>query len=61
MQLLWGMMNTLQVIVHMPMLNILFPANAEYFLTFLVDIVTFNIIPTEKIIDKITFLKAASA
>ena len=29
MQLLWSMVNTLQVIVHLPLLNIRFPQNAQ--------------------------------
>jgi hypothetical protein len=44
----------------MPMLSVVFPSNAEYFISFLVDIVNFNIIPTDKVIDKIMKLKASS-
>ena len=33
------------------MLNVVFPANASYFFTFVVDVVNFNIIPTDKIVD----------
>jgi hypothetical protein len=53
MQLLWGMVNTLQLVIHMNMLSIIVPANAQYFFTFIVDIVNFKIIPTKDIINKI--------
>ncbi len=33
--------------VHMPLANIAFPANAQFFFTLLKDIVTFDILPTE--------------
>jgi len=53
MQMLWGMVNTLQLIVHMPLLAVIFPANAQFFLQFIVKVVNFNIIPTDKVIGAI--------
>lgn len=37
----------------MPLLAVIFPANAQYFLSFIVDVVNFNVVPTDKIIDAI--------
>ena len=37
----------------MPLFAIAFPANAQFFFSFIVDIVNFNIIPTDKIVDAI--------
>lgn len=34
----------------MPLLNIIFPANVLYFVSFLINIVNFEIFPTQKII-----------
>lgn len=50
MQLLWGMVNTLQLIIHMNMLNVLMPANVQLFFSLIVDIVNFKIVPTDSII-----------
>ena len=57
MQLLWGMVNTLQLIIYMPLLQVYFPQNCVYFFTFIVDIVNFSIIPTDKILDKVFAFK----
>lgn len=46
MALLWGMMNTLQLILHTQMLSVIMPANVQFFFSFLVDIVNFKIIPS---------------
>ena len=48
-QMLWGMINVMQLIVKMPLLNITFPQNAATFYTFISDIASFDLIPTEKI------------
>ena len=57
MQLLWGMVNTLQLIIHMPLLQVYFPPNCEYFFTFIVDIVSFSLIPIDKILNKVFAFK----
>lgn len=49
MQLMWGMVSTLQVFVNMPLLNVTYPANAEMVSTLIVDLVNFKLIPTDKI------------
>jgi hypothetical protein len=51
--MLWGMINVMQIIVHMPMLNIAFPQNAILFYSFIIDISSFDIIPTDWIKSKI--------
>lgn len=51
-QYLWGMINTLQLIVHVPLFTLWFPANAAYMYSFIITISNFNIIPdgiTEKV------------
>lgn len=45
--MLLGAVNALQLIVHMPLANIVFPANAHFFFSILRDIVTFDILPTD--------------
>ena len=52
MNLLWGMVNTLQLIIHLPLLAVYFPQNCQLFFTFITDIVNFSLIPTDKIMDK---------
>lgn len=43
--LLWGMINTVQIIIYMPLMNVDFPPNAVFFYSFITDIAQFNIIP----------------
>ena len=57
MQLLWGMVNTLQLVIHMNMLSVMMPANVQFFFSFIVNIVNFKIIPTKDIINKIIGVK----
>jgi hypothetical protein len=47
--MLWGMINVMQIIVKMPLLNITFPQNAATFYTFITDVSSFDILPTDKI------------
>lgn len=44
-QMLWGMINVMQIIVHMPLLNVSFPPNALFFYSLIIDISSFNLIP----------------
>jgi hypothetical protein len=45
-QLLWGLINVLQLITSLPLLNIEFPANAANFYGVLSNLANFNLIPT---------------
>lgn len=61
MQLMWGMVNALQIFVHLPLLNITYPANAIMFCDTIEGLVNFKLIPTDKILDKIfTFSDSAT-
>lgn len=42
-----GWINTLQIIIHLPMLKILVPANVSLFFQLVIPIVTFDVIPPE--------------
>ena len=46
---LWSMLNGLQISTHMQLFNLKFPANAGFFLNFLVNIATFDVMPIEVI------------
>ena len=48
-QMLWGMINVMQLIVKMPLLNVTFPSNAATFYTFITDIASFDLLPMDKI------------
>jgi hypothetical protein len=52
-QMLWAMVNVMQLIVKFPLLNVSFPQNAATFYTFINDISNFDLIPTDKIDDAI--------
>ena len=51
MNLLWGLMHFMQIIAHLPLINVQSPANAEILFLVLVKISTFNIIPTDDLIE----------
>jgi len=44
---LWSMLNGLQLAVHLPLFATPFPANANYFITFIITVATFDILPEE--------------
>ena len=48
-QMLWGMVNVMQLIIKMPLLNITFPQNAATFYSFLTSVANFDLMPTDKI------------
>jgi hypothetical protein len=43
--MLWGMINVMQIIVHMPLLNVFFPTNASFFYSLIIEISNFDLIP----------------
>ena len=51
--MLWGMINVMQLIVHMPLFSVSFPSNAVLFYSFIIEISSFDILPTQWIKDKI--------
>lgn len=46
-QMLWGMINSLQLIVHLPMFSLQFPANAEVLFSKLIDVCSLNLLPMD--------------
>ena len=50
---LWGMINALQIIVHLPMINVRFPANVSMFFSNLLSIANFKVINKENFIDQL--------
>jgi hypothetical protein len=53
-QFLWGMINSLQLIVHLPVFSFILPANAQLLLVKLIDVSSFNLLPMDKI-NKLVF------
>ena len=53
MQLFWGKVNTLQLMINMNLLQVLMPANVQFFFGFLVNIVTFKIFNVKPVLNKI--------
>ena len=49
------MIHGLQIMTHMPLSNIKFPANAEGFNGFMMQIAVFDIIPADYILDKVVY------
>jgi len=47
--LLWGMINSLQIVVHFPLTSLVYPANAKLFYSFFITISTFDMLPTKTI------------
>jgi hypothetical protein len=44
-QYLWGLINCLQLIVYLPLLNVVFPANINMLLSVLISVATFDVVP----------------
>ena len=45
----WGMINNLQLLVHSPLINVQFPANAFMLFDVMISVATFEILPTDDI------------
>ena len=50
MQLLWGLINSLQIIGHLPLLNLYIPANVYKFFQSIIMLSQINIIPVDRLI-----------
>lgn len=61
MQFMWGMLSTLQILVHMPLLNISYPPNAEMVCTAIIDLVNFKLIPTNTILAKLQWFQQSAS
>jgi hypothetical protein len=46
-QLLWALVNVMQLLLIMPLINVNFPVNAATFYGYLIDIANFDVIPTD--------------
>ena len=43
----WGMVNNMQIVLHAPLLNLQFPANAFLLYDVMIPVATFDILPTD--------------
>ena len=50
---LWGLINSLQLVTHFPMTNLTFPINAKTYYSALLEISSFDMIPTEDLTEVI--------
>ena len=46
---IYSMINAIQLSTHLPLFNLTFPANATFFMRFLIDIANFDLLPIEVI------------
>ena len=49
---LWGLLNSLQIVAHFPLINLMMPANAQMVFRMLVQIATFEFIPIGPLIEE---------
>ena len=49
--LLWGMINSLQILTHFPLINVLMPANSQMLFSVIVKIATFDVINVDPIME----------
>ena len=52
--MLWKMLGTVQLIVHLPLLAVAFPANASLTFSLIIDLANLKVIPTDWLIEQIT-------
>ena len=45
MYVLWGLLHSLQIVSHFPLVNIMMPTNARKFFEVIIKIATFNMVP----------------
>ncbi|CDW80030.1 UNKNOWN [Stylonychia lemnae] len=57
--LLWGTINNLQLISHLPLFSVYFPANAYYLITFLVDLANMKLIPDFDFLNQIPLISSS--
>lgn len=50
MNLIWGLLHVMQIVALFPLINIMMPANAELFFRVIIQIATFDLLPTEDFI-----------
>ena len=48
-QLLWALVNVMQLLLIMPLINVNFPVNAATLYGYLIEIANFDILPVDKI------------
>ena len=58
-QLLWKMLASIQLIVHLPLFSVAFPPNARYVFAMVIDLANFKIIPVDWIVDNVLGIKKA--
>ena len=56
-QLLWKMLGTVQLIVHLPMMAIAFPSNAHLSFSLIIDLANLKILPVGWIVEKVLGIK----
>ena len=49
--LLWGMINSMQVISYFPLLNLIMPANCQYLFSIIITVATFDLFPMDGILE----------
>jgi hypothetical protein len=57
MQMLWKMLNVIQLILHFPLFSIAFPSNAYYFFSLLVQLANFKIIDVNMVLEHMFSIK----
>ena len=50
MNLLWGLLHAMQIVAHFPLVNIMMPQNASMLFQVIIQIATFDMLPTEEVI-----------
>ena len=51
MYFLWGLVNSLQIVTHFPLISVMMPSNAYHLLLMIVEISDFQLIPVEETIE----------
>ena len=51
MSLIWGLLHSMQIIAHFPLINVMMPTNAHILFKILIKIATLDLIPTELFLD----------
>jgi hypothetical protein len=53
MQLLWGLVNTLQILTHLPLFSVTFPSTTLFLYQIIIDIANFELYDSNKLMNRI--------
>jgi hypothetical protein len=58
---MWKMLDALQLMVHMPMIKVAYPANTLFFFSLVIDLLNFRVVPVDSLLSKMGLSTGSSS